>query len=446
MPATPTRYCIIGAGASGLAVAKRFAERGIPFDCFERETDVGGIWNPASPHAVYDGTYFNSSKRMSKFTDFAMPADYPEYMSRAQAIEYLRAYARAFGLYDRIAFGSPVARAEPAEEGWRIAIEGEDAPRTYTGVVVANGHHWSPRLPAYQGRFDGEILHSRDVKSRSQLRGKRVLVVGAGNSAADIVSDAATDGAAAFHSMRRCNYFVPKLMFGRPTDVIIDKMSRWPLPRRAMRAIYTAGLNVVIGPHEKYGLSAPDHRLFEAHPTIITNYLNHIAHGRIALRPEIDRLQGGAVRFKDGSTEAVDLIVCATGFRPSFPFMDGSLLLDGEGRPHLFLQAVHRQRDDLFAAGLIEPAEGGVWQLADYQAQLIASFIVAAARDPARADRFRALKATAHPDVGHGLGPGDSDWHKFEIQHYRYRTYIKRLLARFGPVAEAGFQDAAEAA
>jgi len=437
------RYCIIGAGACGLAVAKTFVARGIPFDCFEAEADVGGIWNPESPHAVYGSTYLNSSKKLSRYPDYPIPEEWPHYLSRAQAQDYLRAYAKEFGLYERITFKTRVASAERADDGWRITIEGERAPRLYAGLVVANGHHWQPNWPSFPGRFDGEILHSHDVKSKGQLKGKRVLVVGAGNSAVDILDDAAHDGARAVHSMRRSYFFFPKIVFGKPTDTFIDLTSRWPLPRSVMRKLYRLGLRVVIGSHHRYDLPAPDHDLFEAHPTACTLYLDHIVHGRIVTKPDIERLAGNKVRFVDGSEEEIDLIVYATGFTPSFPFMDQSIIIDEAGRSKLFIHTFHREFDDLFVVGLFEPAEGGVWQLADYQAQLIASFIVACASDPKRARWFRTLKASANPDIGHGIPYKGTAWHKFEIQHYRFRTYMKRLLKKFGPSATLPFAEGA---
>jgi cation diffusion facilitator CzcD-associated flavoprotein CzcO len=353
-------------------------------------------------------------------------------VSRAQAQDYLRAYATAFGLYPLIRFNARVARAERTEQGWCVQIEGESAPRLYAGLIVANGHHWEPNVPSYPGHFAGEVLHSHDVKSKEQLKDKRVLVVGAGNSAVDILSDAAFDGARAVHSMRRTYYFFPKMVFGKPTDVFIDLTSRWPLPRSVMRFLYKVGMRVLVGPHHRYGLPKPDHDLFEAHPTACTTYLDHIVHGRIAVKPGIERLDGKRVIFTDGSEEEIDLLVYATGFKPSFPFMDASTILDGEGRSKLFIHTFHRELDDLFVVGLFEPAEGGVWQLADYQARLIASFIAAGASDPKRASWFRALKARANPDIGHGIAWKDSPWHRLEIQHYRFRRYMKRLLRRFG--------------
>jgi cation diffusion facilitator CzcD-associated flavoprotein CzcO len=434
-----TRYCIIGAGACGLPVAKTFAERGIPFDCFEALGDVGGIWNPESPHVVYGSTYLNSSKKLSKYPDYDIPEEWPHYLSRAQAQEYLCAYAREFGLYDRITFNAKVASAERVDGRWRVQIEGEKAPRFYDGLVVANGHHWHPYQPSYPGHFDGEILHSHDVKSKEQLKGKRVLVVGAGNSAVDILDDAAHDGARAVHSARRSYFFFPKLVFGKPTDTFIDLTSRWPLPRRVMRKLYRLGLRIQIGSHRRYDLPAPDHDLFEAHPTSCTLYLDHIVHGRIIAKPGVENFNGRTVRFADGSEEEVDLIVYATGFRPSFPFMDQSYILDEDGRSKLFIHTFSRELDDLFVAGLFEPAEGGAWQLADYQARLIASVIVAEASDPASAGWFRKLKATATPDIGHGIPYKDTPWHKFEIHHYRFRKYMDRLLKKLGLSASRSF-------
>lgn len=432
------RYCIIGAGACGLAVAKTFAERGIPFDCFEALGDVGGIWNPQSPHVVYGSTHLNSSKKLSRYPDFHFPEEWPHYVSRAQAQDYLRAYAKEFGLYDRISFNSPVRSAARTDKGWRIKIEGEAKSRLYDGLIVANGHHWEAFTPSYAGTFTGEMLHSHDVKSKEQLRGKRVLVVGAGNSAVDILSDAANENGRVVHSMRRTYYFFPKTVFGKPTDVFIDYASRVPLPRKLMRLLYRWGMRIVVGPHRRFGLERPDHDLFEAHPTACNTYIDHLIHGRTVVKPGIERLDGRRVIFSDGSAEEIDLVVWATGFRPSFPFIDQSYILNPDGTSKLFIHTFHRELDDFFVVGLFEPAEGGVWQIADYQARLIACFIAALEKDPKRAAWFHALKAKATPDIGHGIRWQDTPWHRFEIQHYRFRMYMRRLLRKFGARDETG--------
>ena len=146
------RFCIIGAGACGLAVAKTFAERGIAFDCFEALADVGGIWNPESPHVVYGSTYLNSSKKLSRYPDFHFPEEWAPYASRAQAQEYLRAYAKEFGLYPLISFNKRVTRAEHTTQGWRVQIEGETRAaalcRAWSSPTGIIGRRSSRLIPA----------------------------------------------------------------------------------------------------------------------------------------------------------------------------------------------------------------------------------------------------------------------------------------------------------
>ncbi len=436
------RYCIIGAGACGLAVVKTFIDRKIPFDCFERETDIGGIWNDQSPNRVYETTHLNSSKRLTRYTDFPMPEGYPQFLSLHQARDYLRAYADNFGLREFITFSTEVERVEEIEGGgWNVTIAGESAPRFYDGVIVANGHHWDPKTPDYPGHFDGDSLHSHDVKSRDQIKGRRMLVIGAGNSGCDLAADGAHLAEAVFHSMRRSYYFLPRLVCGRPLDVIIDLTQRWPLPRKFLRWMYSVGLYMIVGPHEKFGLQKPDHKLLECHPSAASSYLDHLVHGRISPKGDVSELAGDHVVFKDGSKEKVDLLIYATGFRLSFPFMDENYFLDKNGQSSLFLHVFHRERDDLFAVGLATPADGGFWQLADYQAQLIATFIVAQRRGSSPANWFSRHKTKALPAIDHGVTYVASERHRFQVQHYRYRTCIKRLLNKFGRDSMASFPE-----
>jgi cation diffusion facilitator CzcD-associated flavoprotein CzcO len=417
-------------------VVKRFAESGIDFDCFEAESDVGGIWNLDSPHAVYGSTHLNSSKKLTRYLDFDFAEDWPVYASAEQVQDYLRAYAEEFGLYDRITFNTRVENVERRDECWLVTVQGESKPRRYDGVIMATGHHWHPSIPEYPGTFEGEILHSHDVKSKAQLKDKRILVVGAGNSAVDILDDAAHEGKAAFHSMRRTYYFFPKLLFGKPTDAVIDRVSQAPLPRKFMYGLYKLGMLILIGSHERYGLPKPDHDLFEAHPTASNTYLDHLTHGRVVAKPGVTHMEGKRVYFTDETSADFDMVIWATGFRVHFPFMDDSYVLDEEGWSKLFIHTFHRDWDDFFAVGLFDPAEGGVWQVADHQARLIAAFITSQEKDPQRAHWFRNLKRSATPDIGHGIKRQDTPWHRFEIHHLRFRRYMKRLLRKFGESAQ----------
>src|SRR5512134_3043276 len=139
--------CIIGAGAAGLAAARRLRAASIPFEVVERERDVGGLWDANLPHGpMYRSAHLISSKALTQFADFPMPGDYPDYPGHAQVLTYLRSFARASGLYDSIRFARTVTRAERTESGdWRISFtDGES--RVYSALIVAAGIHWIPNL------------------------------------------------------------------------------------------------------------------------------------------------------------------------------------------------------------------------------------------------------------------------------------------------------------
>jgi cation diffusion facilitator CzcD-associated flavoprotein CzcO len=429
------RYCIIGAGASGLAIAKNFKQRGITFDCLERELDLGGLWNIGTDSGiVYETTHLVSASYSTSYDDLPMGDEaYPAYPSHAAVLDYFRRYVDEFDLADDIEFGKSVTRvAMRADRQWEVSVAGEDHPRLYRGVVMASGHHDAPRMPEYPGRFAGEAIHSRAYKSPRQVRDKRVLVVGCGNSATDIVSDAVHGGSRVVMSLRRGYWFVPKFMLGFPTHDVVSWVEFFPLPRLVKRWLFQASLWVLQGPPSRYRLPDPDYSIDQAHPTMSDEIPRLSAHGRITIKPEIAGYDGKRVLFTDGTAETVDMIIFATGYEPVVPFLDDGLVYDAEGRSRFYLRVVHPERPGLFAAGLVQ-ANGSMWRIADYQGQLIANLIVAQAKAPDYAARFLAAMAMAAGDVRRGTFLG-SDRHRLEANYYDYRRLLKRHIRRFGPV------------
>jgi cation diffusion facilitator CzcD-associated flavoprotein CzcO len=434
-PSRNLRYCIIGAGASGLAVAKNFVERGIPFDCLEREQDLGGLWNIATPSGVvYESTHLVSSISSTGFNDLPMlDEDYPEYPSHARVLGYFRDFARTFGLIDHIEFGKPVTAVAPQRDGsWIVTVAGEARSRTYRGVVIASGHHDTPRTPVYPGTFTGEIMHSRAYRTPRQLRDRRVLVVGCGNSAADIVADAVHGGSQVYLSIRRGYWFVPKFILGFPTGDVISYAEMVPLPRIVRRWLFQGVLWLVQGPPSRYRMPDPDYSIDAAHPTMTDEIPRLVAHGDLVVKPEIAGYQGDRVLFKDGTAEAVDTIVLATGYRPVIPYIDEDLIYAEDGRPRLIFNVVHPEHEGLFAAGLAQ-ANGSMWRLADYQGQLIANLIVAGTHAPDRARSFRRMLAAQAVRAGTRTFVA-SDRHRLEVNYYDYRRLMQRLNRRFGAV------------
>lgn len=428
-PAGPQKYCVIGAGSSGLAVVKHFAAAGLEFDCFEREDDVGGNWYFGKPFSsVYQSTHLISSKRLTEYPDFPMPAEDAQYPHHSRVFEYLRAYARHFGLYDRIQFNTAVERVEPAEGHWLVTPAGGHQ-RRYRGLVIANGHNWDPRLPDYPGAFDGPVLHSSQYKTADVLRGRRVLVVGAGNSGCDIAVEAAQNAARTFHSLRRGYHFLPKFLAGKPVDQLGERLLRWRLPLAVRRAVVRTWMRWLVGPPTRYGLPQPDHRLFETHPIINSQLPYYAGHGDIGIKPDVAELAGDRVRFVDGSEERVDVIIYATGFRISFPFLDQRHLDWRDGRPQLYLNIFHPQHESLFFCGLIQP-DSGQFGLVNYQAQLIARFLAASQRGTLAARRFSRAMAAASQDLGAGIRYVRSPRHLLEVEHFSYRRRLQRSIAQ----------------
>ena len=428
------KFCVIGAGASGLAVAKNFKLNDIPFDCLERESDLGGLWNIATPTGVvYETTHLVSASFSTWFDDFPMDETvYPAYPSHARVLDYFRDFVRHFGLEPHLEFNRKVERVEPRDDGsWSVKVAGEDTPRIYRGVVLANGHHHTPRMPSYPGRFSGEIMHSSNYRTPRQVRDKRVLVVGAGNSACDIARDAAhNSGSVVTMSFRRGYWFVPKFMIGFPTHDVVATIEMIPMPRIMRRFLFEASLWVLQGPPSRYGLPDPDYHIDQAHPTMSDDIPRLSAHGRIKISPEIERYEGNTVFFKDGTSGEFDTIVFATGYTESNSRSSiADLINDAQGRPKLFASAFHPQYDNLFAAGLIQ-ANGSIWRLADYQGRLMARFINAQKRAPKLADWFRKLKGEPRAEAHETFVA--SDRHTLEANYFVYRRLLKRLTRGFG--------------
>ena len=397
VPELPS-VCVIGAGSSGIAVAKEFAERGIPFECFERGDRVGGNWvfrNRTGTAAAYASLHINTSKRRMAYSDFPMPAPYPDFPHHTQMAAYFDAYVDHFGVRDRITFGTGVAHAARRDGGgWEVTLDGGEV-RNYDALAVANGHHWDARWPepAFPGAFDGELLHAHDYRDRSQLEGRDVVVLGMGNSAVDIAVEASHCASSVTLASRRGAHIVPKYLFGRPTDTLSGS-PRVPVWLR--RLLFTGAMRLAVGPVERYGLPKPDHGLGQAHPTISSDLLNRVVHGRITPKPNIARLAGQRVEFVDGTSVPADLLIFATGYRISFPFLDPEVLSAPDNEIGLYHRVFAPGLPDLAVIGLVQPL-GAVMPIAEAQARWFAAFLLgdyalpseAAMRQAIRADRER---------------------------------------------------------
>jgi hypothetical protein len=366
------RYCLIGAGAAGLAALRELLDLGYDVDCFEKSGRVGGHW-----HTDYDSLYLITSRDVSGFRGYPMPREFPVYPSRSQALSYLESFADNFSLREAITFGTEVIRCTPegsrGEQGWQVETsDGRD--RHYDGVLVANGHLWDPNLPELAQDFTGQSLHSAQYRNCSQIDGDQVLVVGSGNSGCDLAVDVAQAGRGTFISIRTGHTFQPKAVFGKPRAEI-TWLTRLPasLQERLTRAL----VDVVVGPMSAYeGLPPPAVRNLNKQPPVVNNLLLYwIQHGRIRVVPGISRIDERTVYFADGTHQAFDAVLWATGFRVRLPFLDSSLLQWRDGVPlRRAGMTVPAGLERLYFVGLAAP-RGPQFPVYSAQTRLIAKML-----------------------------------------------------------------------
>lgn len=427
------QVCIIGAGSSGITAAQVLDAKGIAFDCFEMGSEIGGNWrydNDNGVSSAYRSLHINTSREAMQYAAHPMSQAFPDYPSHWQIAAYFDEFVDHFGLRDKITFRTEVVKVEPvAGAGWDVTVRTRGVPgaetRRYAHVLVANGHHWSPRWPepAFRGSedFTGEQIHAHYYRTPDVFVDKRVVVLGIGNSATDIAVESSRVATETHLAMRRGAHILPKFMFGMPTDHLTDSpLARGPLflQKLGMRAM----LRLAVGRVTDYGLPEPDHRVLEAHPTISDDILTRLGHGDISVKPNIDRFEGSKVFFTDGSVVEADVVVYCTGYQVSFPFLADTVIPAQDNHVDLYRRVVSPEHDGLYFIGLIQPL-GAVMPLAEQQAHWVAELIAGEVSLPPRAEM---RKQIATYDQALRTRYVASKRHTMEVDVYAYGKELRR--------------------
>ena len=418
--------CIIGAGSSGLITAKVLKARGLAFDCFEKGSDIGGMWryqNDNGASSCYRSLHIDTSIGNLAYSDFAFPPGSPDFPSHRDVLGYLEAFAERFALRDDIGFRREVVAVTPEERGWLVRLD-DGTQRRYRAVIVTNGHLWKPRLPSFPGAFNGEVMHSHHYRAPEPFIGKDVLVVGIGNSAVDIAVDVARVARSLHLSTRRSAWVLPKYLPGVPVDrwgTFLAGKLRLPVP--VSRIIVGRAARFLAGRQERFGLPRPAHPIWREHATLSQDLLPYLGHGWIKIRANVKELAGETVLFADGVVERYDSIIYATGYRTEFPFIAPDVFsIEDNAKVRLYRRMLPPDRPGLYFAGLVQSV-GPTIPLVEKQALWLADVLAGAVKLPARAEMEREIDGHHHHLTRRYVG---SARYTLEVD---FRNYSKQLAA-----------------
>ncbi|PKH38425.1 Predicted flavoprotein CzcO associated with the cation diffusion facilitator CzcD [Nocardioides alpinus] len=392
--------CVIGAGPAGLATAVELSRAGIDFVCLDQRPGPGGVWSSevtAGLTHAWPALTLNSPRGWFELSDHPMPRSYPDFPRADQVSAYLDSCLDHYAIRDRFEWSTGVTAVEPRSGGrWRVTLTTGEV-RDFAAVVVANGHHNEPLLPDLPGEFTGGTRHSQTYRDREQYAGKRVLVVGFGNSGSQIAADVSGVAAATVLSIRRGGYVLPHYARGLRID---RAMPAWLgflvnayLPRMVVGPLLTAFYRLVVGSPTRSGLPAPDHHFGSALPTVTAELPDLIDAGLVRVRPQVSRLAGRVVEFTDGSREEVDEIVWCTGYRTTTPFLDEDIFRSDDNRVPLYLRVFHPEHPSLHFVGLLQAVGWGFLPLFESQARLVAAHLSGRYRLPEPARMREAIAA-----------------------------------------------------
>lgn len=417
----PGKLAIVGAGTSGVVCAKVMRQRGVQVEVFEKGSYVGGIWrfgNDNGMSNIYRSLHINTSKRMMQLSDYPMPPDTAEYPSHTEIINYFDSYVAHFNVAPCIRFNTEVVSVEKSNDGlWCLTLRNAEGQwqQWFENVVIANGHHWDPRMATFPGHFDGEQFHAHhyvDIKEPVDMAGKRVVVIGAGNSAMDIAcelgqalrmdmsspAEQRTGPSRVLLSQRSGVWVCPKVLGNTPQDSKVrnpmvrpstkEKLMRTLVPKRVRTALFNyfaeRMIRGIVGDPERVGLKPPQDRFSQRHGTLSQEIHARLIHGDVQPKGNITELKGDRVRFEDGSEELADVLIHCSGYRITFPFFKPDFISAPNNEIALWQRMAMPEHDGLFFVGLLQP-KCAMMPVAELQSNFLADVVAGKAQLPSPA-------------------------------------------------------------
>ncbi|EFQ98374.1 dimethylaniline monooxygenase 1 [Nannizzia gypsea CBS 118893] len=386
------KVAIIGAGISGLASLKTCLENGITeVTVFEARDVIGGQWKYQEPDpetgetasSIYDNVILNSCRDTSSFSDFPIdPGRYPDYFGHRQFLQYIHEYVDHFGLAGFVKLRTKVisCRQQQQDKKWTVAYQeqGHDpVEAVFDAVLACTGTLSKPMIPDFKGRdtFRGELFHSHTYRKPARFEGKRVAIIGFGNSAADLSSEISTVATEVHLITRRGGWVIPRYVLGKPAEAYDSRVFETILPKRVSEWCQMKLCDAVMGslPEE----IKPQHSLFQANLTVRSDLLENIRTGRITPhRAGVDKITEHTIVLTNGTELEVDVIVCCTGYDIHLPYLlneyyrmqEKDSVLPARNSLNLYKLVAAPRHPNLFCIGYVH-LEGPLVPVAEAQAR-----------------------------------------------------------------------------
>uniref|UniRef100_T1JD35 Flavin-containing monooxygenase n=1 Tax=Strigamia maritima TaxID=126957 RepID=T1JD35_STRMM len=441
------KICVIGAGVSGLVAVKSCLEEGLNVVCYDMCDSVGGLWNYKDEciegiGSVMKSTVLNTSKEMTSYSDFPPPKHYPNYMHHSLFCRYLENYAINFRLFPHIRLNTEVIRVQKTEDypttgQWKITLKektNEMKEVVFDGVMICSGHYSHPNMPKFPGLdiFRGEKLHAHQYRQENEYRGKRVLVVGFGNSSCDIAVELSKVAKEVYLSTRRGVWLLSRMAVGGlPTDIkyksrFLNYITHYVAPQITnFIAEFKANMRFN---HSVFGIK-PKHRFFSQHPTINDEIPIRILTGSLTIKDDVHKFTETGVIFSDDCESVcnIDSVIFATGYRIRFQFLEENIIEQTNNQVNLYKYVFPPQlpHPTLAVIGLVQ-ALGALPALTEIQSRWVSRVFKGTCHLPAKSTMIDDIERKRW-EINQQYFASDS--HTVQVDYIWYLDELSRLIA-----------------
>lgn len=427
------KVCIIGAGISGIVTAKALLDKNIDFDWFEKDDSFGGVWyykDERDRFSIYNSCHSIACNSFMSFRDFPIPKNDKEYMRHDKYLAYLKKYIEYFSLEASVQFNCEVEKINPLNDGsWEIEVKTPKGKiiQQYQYVVVATGLYHIPKQPTYSGTFEGKQIHSAYYRKPHEFVDENVLIIGLGNSGADISCDLVSTSRSVTLSSRESGYVIPKYILGIPFLKWYSAYEDY-LPFFIRQWMLNLLLLIGRGRIRSYKFPKPFRKPLIKNPVVSSTLLEKVASGDIEMKNGISHFDGSKVYFLDGSNKEFDTIIYATGYQVEFPFFSDDLLTYQKGKFENYMNVVNLHHENLYFVGMVDPL-GTLPAILELQAKWVAQLIFGQAHLPT-IDHMKKAYDKYDRKFRKRFKKVDSNEPIINIDYFRYQHQINKKLKK----------------